>query len=69
MEYFTQLHYILGLILLGYGIVLGFRNTLYRVASIITARSLNQSTIGYLLDGLFYSGIGYLTLVYFNIIQ
>ena len=68
MENFTQLHYIIGTILLGYGIVLGFKNTFARIISIILfwKCTFTQNYKGRLLDSLFYAGIGYLTLVYYG---
>lgn len=67
MENFTELHYILGVLLLGYGLTLGFRNTTVRLVSAVLFRGYNQSPLGAVLDSIFYAGIGYLVLVYFGI--
>ena len=65
---FTEIHHIIALILLSYGVVGGFRNTYFRVLSILGYGRLSQSDLGGLTDLLFYAGTGYLTLVHYGII-
>ncbi len=43
--------------IVGYGLVLGVSNTCYRVFSLLTGKSLNQSDLGKLTDGLWYGAI------------
>ena len=68
IDNFTNLHYILSLVLIGYGIVYGFRNTMIRLYAIVSFRGSHQNVTGHLMDATFYAGIGYLVLVYTGVI-
>ena len=50
--------------LTGYGLVFGLGNTIRRIKAILTNDTLLQSTLGGLLDMLFYCGI-----IYFSVKQ
>jgi hypothetical protein len=66
IDNFTQLHYIIGVVVLSYGVVQGISNTFYRILSIF-GKVGGQNTLGMLLDMSFYTGIGYLGMVYYGV--
>jgi hypothetical protein len=66
LEVFTDLQLVLLFITVGYGIVFGIGNTCHRVICMFSIKVLHQSTVGGLLDGLFYAIVAYLTYVYFG---
>lgn len=63
MDNFTNTEYIILCVLLGYGIVLGFKNTFFRVLGVLPFVTYTQDWEGKLLDVVFYTGIVYLVLV------
>lgn len=68
MENFTEFHYILGCTLLGYGIVVGFNNTILRVKTFLTRKRFIQNDTGMYLDAVFYAGVFYLWLVFSGVV-
>jgi len=56
---------VLSSIWVAYFVVLGCRNTLYRLGSIVTFQGMRQNTLGILMDMLFYALTIFITIKYF----
>ena len=66
MQTFTTIELVLLFVTVGYGLRFGIRNTVVNIASLLGAGPVGQSSLGQLLDVLFYAAIGYLTYTYFG---
>lgn len=65
MENFNEWQIGLLMLVLGYTLVMGAKNTVYRVMSWFGA-SISQSERGKMMDTVYYACIGYLCYVYIN---